>query len=117
MKKNMKRLCLLFVLLLSVGIQAFAQTTHTITGKVTDEKGQGYPGAGVTLKGTHTGTVTDINGDFMLEVPDGSNIFIIQAVGYNTLEIRETEQTITAKLQPKAKELEGTVVTALSIKR
>ena len=59
----MKRLCLLFVLLLSAGIQAFAQTstTHTVTGKITDEKGQGYPGAGITLKGTHTGTVSDVD--------------------------------------------------------
>ena len=109
----MKRLCLLFVLLLSAGIQAFAQNTHTVTGKITDEKRQGYPGAGITLKGTHTGTVSDINGDFMLEVPDGSNVFIIQAVGYQTVEVREAEQIVNVQLQPKSKELEGTVVTAL----
>jgi TonB-linked SusC/RagA family outer membrane protein len=117
MKNNMKRLCLLFVLLLLTGIQAFAQTTHTVTGKVTDEKSQGYPGAGVTLKGTHTGTVTDVNGDFMLDVPDGSNIFVIQAIGYNTVEVKETDQTVNVKLQPKSKELEGPVVTALAIRR
>ena len=113
----MKRLCLLFVLLLSAGIHAFAQNTHTVTGKIKDEHGQGYPGAGITLKGTHTGTISDVNGDFMLDVPDGSNVFIIQAIGYQTVEVRETEQTISVRLQPKSKELEGTVVTALSMKR
>jgi len=113
----MKRLCLLFVLLLSAGIQVFAQNTHTATGKVTDEKGQGYPGAGVTLKGTHTGTVTDVNGDFMLDVPDGDNIFVIQAVGYQTAEVREADQAVNVKLQVKSKELEGTVVTALAMNR
>src|SRR3954462_10766913 len=117
MNNNMKRLCLLFVLLLSVGIQAFAQTTHTVTGKVLDEKGLGYPGAGVTLKGTQIGTVTDANGDFMLDVPDGSNTFVIQAVGYNTVQVKETDQTISVKLQRKARELEGTVVTAQTVRR
>jgi len=114
----MKRLCLLFVLLLAVGIHAFAQTTHTVTGKVLDEKGQGYPGAGVTLKGTQIGTVTDVNGDFMLDVPDGGgNVFIIQAIGYNTVHVRETDQGIIVRLQAKAKELEGTVVTAQAFRR
>jgi TonB-linked SusC/RagA family outer membrane protein len=113
----MKRLCLLFVLLLTAGIQAFAQNTHTVTGKVLDEKGRGYPGAGITLRGTQIGTVTDVNGDFMLDVPDGANVFLIQAVGYNTVQVRETDQSISVKLQPKAKELEGAVVTALAIKR
>ena len=113
----MKRVCLLFVLLLTFGIQAFAQTTHTLTGKITDEKGIGYPGAGVSVKGTQLGTVTDINGDFMLDVPDGSNIIVIQAVGYNTREVRETGQSMNIKLQPKAQQLEGAVVTALAIKR
>ncbi len=113
----MKRLCLLFVLLLAVGIQAFAQTTHTVTGKVVDEKGIGYPGAGITLKGTQIGTVTDVNGDFMLDVPDGSNVFIIQAVGYNATQVRETDQAMMIRLQRKSKELEGTVVTAQAIRR
>ncbi len=104
-------------MLLAVGIHAFAQNTHTVTGKVLDDKGKGYPGAGVTLKGTQIGTVTDVNGDFMLDVPDGNNYFIIQAIGYNTVQVKETEHGITVRLQPKAKELEGTVITAQTIKR
>jgi TonB-linked SusC/RagA family outer membrane protein len=117
MNNNMKRLCLLFALLLTVGIHAFAQNTHTVTGKVLDEKGQGYPGAGVSVKGTQLGTVTDLNGDFMLDVPDGGNVFIIQAIGYNTVQVRESDQAMVIRLQPKSKELEGTVVTAQAIRR
>jgi len=114
----MKRVCLLFVLLLTFGTYAFAQATHTLTGKITDEKGLGYPGAGVSLKGTQIGTVTDINGDFMLDVPDGANnIIVIQAVGYGTREIKESGQSLNVKLQPMSRELEGTVVTALAVKR
>lgn len=113
----MKRLCLLFVLLLMVGLQAIAQTTHTVSGKVLDEHGQGYPGAGVSVKGTVLGTVTDANGDFMLEVPDGSNILIIQAIGYTTRQVNDEGQAIVVRLQAVSKQLDGAVVTAMAIKR
>ena len=113
----MKRVLLLFVLLLlTVGFSAYAQT-HTVTGKILDENGNGYPGAGITVKGTQIGTVTDVNGDFMISVPDGDDEFIVQAVGYNTRDVRETNGTLTIKLQATSKQLEGTVVTALAIKR
>ncbi|MCD6010208.1 MAG: SusC/RagA family TonB-linked outer membrane protein [Flavipsychrobacter sp.] len=113
----MKRLCLLLALLITVGITAFAQNTHTVTGKVLDENGNGFPGAGITLRGTQIGTVTDANGDFMLDVPDGDNLFIIQAVGYGTMTVKENEQGITVRLRRKSKELEGTVVTAQAVRR
>ncbi len=113
----MKRFLLLFVLLITVGVTAFAQTTHTVTGKILDENGNGFPGAGITVKGMQIGTVSDVNGDFMLDVPDGSGDFIVQALGYNTRQVSETDGTITVKLQPISKELEGTVITAQTIKR
>ena len=106
----------LFSLMLVAGVHAMAQT-HTVTGKVVDEKGQGYPGAGVTVKGSQVGTVTDVNGDFMLQVPDGNNSLIIQAVGYQNYTAKDDGKVITARLQPTAKQLEGTVVTALAMKR
>ena len=113
----MKRVCLLFVLLLTVVMQAFAQNTHSVTGKILDEHGRGYPGAGITIKGTQIGTVSDANGDFAFEVPDGRNIFVIQAVGYGTRQVTEIDGVVKVTLQPTAKELEGAVVTALAIKR
>jgi len=113
----MKRPLLLFVLLLTVCVQAFAQK-HTVTGKVLDENGQGYPGAGIQVKGTVTGAVTDVNGDFMLDVPDGKNYLVIQALGYDAVTVSDTgQQSIVVRLKRAAKELEGAVVTALGIKR
>lgn len=113
----MKRLGLLIVLLLTVGIHAFAQNTHTVTGKILDENGNGYSGAGITLKGSQLGTVSDANGDFMLDVPDGDNVFVIQAAGYGIVHVRETDQGISVRLRRKSKELEGTVVTAQAVRR
>ena len=63
------------------------------------------------------GTVSDANGDFSLDVPDGSNVFIIQAVGYNSRTVTETDGMITVRLSPQARQLEGAVVTAQSFKR
>ncbi len=112
----MKRIVLLVTLLLTVGLHAFAQTRN-VTGKIQDENGQGYPGAGITVKGTQIGTVSDVNGDFTLEVPDGKNTFVIQAVGYGTKTVTDEGASIVVKLQPTAKQLEGSVVTALAFKR
>lgn len=52
-----------------------------ITGLVTDEKGEPIIGASVVLKGSHTGTVTNIDGIFSLEVPEQSEI-TISYIGY-----------------------------------
>ena len=113
----MKRHLLLFVLLISACMSAFAQT-HNVTGKVLDEAGVGYPGAGVMVKGTVTGTVTDLNGDFNLDVPDGKNKLIIQALGYNSVTVPDTGQSeIIVKLTRTSRMLEGAVVTALGIRR
>jgi len=113
----MKRTLLLFVLLISVGVRAFSQT-HNITGKVLDETGLGYPGAGISVKGTVIGTVTDINGNFNLDVPDGKNKLLVQALGYNPVTIPDTGQAdIVVRLVRSSHTLEGAVVTALGIKR
>jgi len=112
----MKRVLLLFVLLLMVGFQAFAQT-HQVVGKVLDETGQGFPGAGVSVKGTAIGTVTDVNGSFTLDVPDGTKSLTIQAVGYQSQDVAITGESMLVHLKTTSRELEGTVVTALGIKR
>lgn len=113
----MKKLCSLFFLLLMVGFQAIAQESHTVTGKVLDEKGQGFPGAGINLRGSQTGTVTDVNGDFTMEVPDGDNYLVIQAMGYNTVTVKDEGQAIIVRLRATSRQLEGTMVTAMAMRR
>ena len=56
---------------------AVAQQEKTITGTVTDEQGVPLPGVNVMLKGTTVGTITDLDGNFKLSVPEdasGSNL-------------------------------------------
>ena len=56
-----------------------------ITGTVTDAKGP-VPGVNVKLKGTTTGTTTDVNGKYKLTVPDGNGTLVFSFVGYTPQE-------------------------------
>ncbi|MCG8305860.1 MAG: TonB-dependent receptor [Cytophagales bacterium] len=67
----------------------------TITGKVlSGEDDSGLPGANVIVKGTSTGTVTDIEGNYSLEVPDENSIIVFSSVGYVQEEIVVGTQTV-----------------------
>ncbi len=57
-----------------------------VTGKVTDDTGEGLPGVTVSVKGSTTATVTDINGSYGLEVAAGSTL-IFTYTGFETQEV------------------------------
>jgi len=58
-----------------------------LTGRVTDENGNGLPGVSILLKGTQRGTTTDRDGNFSIDVPDANSILVFSFVGYVTQEI------------------------------
>ena len=68
----MKKLTLLIFFLFSALTMAFAQSS--VKGKVTDKSGQPLPGVTVKVKGTTTGTVTDVNGNYSLRVPPNATL-------------------------------------------
>ncbi|MBH8558114.1 SusC/RagA family TonB-linked outer membrane protein [Hymenobacter negativus] len=85
----------------------------TISGTVLDEKGAGLPGVTVVLKGTTTGTSTDGNGGFTLQIPAGTAAptLVISFVGYVKQEIVVGSQSsITVKLAPDTQDLSEVVV-------
>ena len=66
-----------------------------VTGKVTsDEDNGGLPGVNVILKGTSQGTVTDVEGNYSIDVPDENSVLVYSSVGYVTQEIAVGNQTI-----------------------
>ncbi len=114
----MRKFTLFFVFLLFVGIQgALAQTV--VKGTITDAKdGTPIPGVSVVVKGTLTGTVTDINGVYTLSVPAGYNELIFSFVGMLTQEAKiDGKSTIDIKMEEDVVGLEEVVVTALGISR
>ena len=66
----MRKIASLFTMLMLVTAFAFAQN-RTITGTVTDEKGDALPGASVRIKGTRTGVAADNNGQFRIQAKTG----------------------------------------------
>lgn len=63
------------------------QNTHKVSGTVIDQDGEPVIGANVVLKGTTTGTVTDIDGNFSLDLPSSSGTLQVSFMGYNTKEV------------------------------
>ncbi|TDE10506.1 SusC/RagA family TonB-linked outer membrane protein [Dyadobacter psychrotolerans] len=58
-----------------------------ISGKVTDEKGDGLPGVSIIVKGTQTGSTTNVDGTYSLAVPDSKAVLIFSFVGYLSQEV------------------------------
>lgn len=92
--------------------------TLIVTGTVKDNTGETVPGASIVVKGTTTGTVSDLNGHFSIDVPSGNAILQVSFVGYKTIEVPVNNRTkIEIVLGSAIKELDEVVVTALGIKR
>lgn len=92
-----KPLGLLFLLCL-IPLWAFSQNI-TVKGVVKDATGESVIGASVVQKGTSNGIITDIDGNFTLNVPSNSTI-VISFVGYKTQEIPvagKTQINVTMK--------------------
>ncbi len=73
------------LLLLATSFAAIAQ--RTISGKVADSTGEGIPGAGVVVRGTTNGTVTDLDGNWSLSVKDGAVVLEVSCLGYTSATI------------------------------
>ncbi|MEQ6118358.1 SusC/RagA family TonB-linked outer membrane protein [Reichenbachiella sp. MALMAid0571] len=81
-----------------------------ISGKITDENGEGLPGASVVVKGTSSGTTTDVDGNYKLKAQE-SAILTISFVGYATQEILiGAKSVIDIQMQLDAEQLEEVVV-------
>ena len=65
-----------------------------ISGKVISSEDQtGIPGVNVLIKGTSSGTVTDVNGDYRIEVPGRESVLVFSSIGYESQEIAVAETT------------------------
>lgn len=81
-----KRFFTALLALLLIGVQAFAQSA--VSGKVTDESGEPCVGANVLIKGTTTGTMTDLDGNYSLTDVRKGAILVFSSIGYTSQEVR-----------------------------
>ncbi|MBX2893808.1 MAG: TonB-dependent receptor [Cyclobacteriaceae bacterium] len=106
------------LLILTMGQAAFAQTT--IRGKVSDEAGIGLPGVNILIKGTTTGTTTDANGNYTLQLPsEGTQkILVFSFIGYETIEQSiDGRSTIDVSLSTNVVSLNEIVVVGYGTQR
>ncbi|MCW3117408.1 MAG: rane protein [Chitinophagaceae bacterium] len=112
----MKKIALLCSAFLLCGALAFAQQ-KTVTGKVTDEKGDPVPFATISVKGLNTATAADKNGNFSIDVIGAKPILVISSQGFASQEIPVgAVQTVSVNLKASG-QLQEVVVTALGIRR
>ncbi|MCB0557382.1 MAG: SusC/RagA family TonB-linked outer membrane protein [Lewinellaceae bacterium] len=111
----MKKLSLVLgLMLLAIG-SIIAQ--QTVTGKVTDQSGEPLLGASILVKGTSTGTVTDIDGNYSIMIPAGANTLVVSYTGFNSQEIAVGNQTVVNITMEEGVTLSEAVVTALGVQR
>lgn len=85
----------------------------TISGKVYDQNDEPVVGAGVLIKGTTTGAITDLDGYFSLTVPDENTVIVVSSLGYVSQEVRVGSRSkFDFFLEQDAETLEESVVIA-----
>lgn len=99
-------------------IASTQQSTVKVTGTIVDHTGEPAIGANVTVKGGQgVGTITNLDGQFTLEVPANA-VLIVSYIGYKNQEVKVVAgKPLNIKLQEDSEMLGEVVVTALGIKR
>ncbi|HPE76817.1 MAG TPA: SusC/RagA family TonB-linked outer membrane protein [Draconibacterium sp.] len=111
----MRRILLIFVMCFTLIGSAFAQ--QVVTGKVIGDDGAGIPGVSIVQKGTTFGTITNVDGEYSLNVP-GDVTLVFSFVGMKNVEEQVSNRSIiNVTMQVDAIGIDEVVVTALGIKR
>lgn len=98
--------------------QQSSTKNHTVIGRVTDKKGEPLIGVNVSVKGTTTGMITDIDGKYSLTVKDANSIIIFSYIGYKSESVAlKNQKVLNVTLHDNTQLIDEVVVTALGIKR
>lgn len=110
------RLLKVLVVLLSVSTSViFAQTGRTISGLITDPKGEPIIGANVLIKGTTNGTISDIDGKYTLKGVSANQVLVFSYIGFTPVSKTAGNQSvINIILQEDQKSLDEVVVVGYS---
>lgn len=109
----MKKGLLSFVLVLFTISLAWSQT-RIVTGKViSEDEPEGLPGVNVVLKGTTTGVITDLDGDFSIAVQGDNAALVFSFIGFSTYqEIVGNRSIVNVTLNPDTQNLDEVIITA-----
>ena len=113
---SMKKIMLLIAVVLFTGVQLLYAQTKSISGVVTSsEDGSTIPGASIMVKGTTLGTITNIDGNFTLQVPVDAKSLVFSFVGLKTVDLPIGNQTIfNVTLEPDVFGIDEVIVSGVS---
>ncbi|MEK6477443.1 mucoidy inhibitor MuiA family protein [Catalinimonas sp. 4WD22] len=87
-----------------------------VSGTVSDmETGEALPGVNILIKGTSVGTVTDVNGEYSISIPQGATTLSISYIGYKTQEVPIANESMNFMLEPDVQHLNEVVVTGYDV--
>ena len=112
-----KMLLLTGILWLSAFSLVNAQQTKTVTGVVNDQTNASLPGATIMVKGTTTGTTTDLDGKFTLQVPSTATTLVVSFIGMVSQEVAITTEPIKVTLNTEATNLDQVIVVGYGVKK
>ncbi|MGQ1891341.1 SusC/RagA family TonB-linked outer membrane protein [Thermophagus sp. OGC60D27] len=111
---NQKLKILVFLLILGSYVSA---QTKRVTGTVTDETGVTLPGVNVVIQGTTEGTITNIDGQYSIEIEEGSQL-LFRFIGYKNLVVPyEGQPQINVSLEPDVMSLDEVVVVGYGVQK
>lgn len=111
-----KRIQLILLMLLAVVQWSWAQ--RAITGTVTDTNGEPLIGVNVLIQGTGTGTITDFDGGYALDVPASYNVLQFSYTGYSSQEVSiDNRSVVDVRMDVSSETLTEVVVTGYGTQR
>ncbi len=87
-----------------------SNSVRNVSGKILSEDGEPLPGANVVVKGSTIGTISDVEGNYSLTLPNGATHIVVSFIGYFDQEMPITSSKINIKMEPDAQALEEVVV-------
>ena len=118
-KKKIQRIPYLFLLMLFSCLTASAQQGITVKGTVVDDNGETIIGASVVVKGNNSiGTISDIDGNFVLTVPNEKSVLVVSFVGMEPQEVKASSKgTIKVVLKDDTQLLDEVVVVGYGVQK
>lgn len=94
----------------SEDVNVIVQSERIVTGVVKDDTGLGIPGVNIMVKGTTIGTITDVDGNYSLQVPENA-VLVFTYIGYRTQEVKtEGRKVINIALKEDTEVIDEVVV-------
>lgn len=115
----MKKIAIFLSILFFMGSMAVNAQTKRVTGTVTSaEDDQPIPGVSVSVKGTTLGAITNVDGEFELQVPNDAKTLLFTFIGMKNIEVEiGTQSNFNVKMETDVFGIDEVVVTAFGISR